>query len=1482
MKKLKHIIVTLVWTLVGLYLVVSALVNIPGVQSFIADGVASLLRQKLGTEVRVGRVDLGWFNRIIVDELLVRDQRGKVMLQAPRVSVSLSLVGLMQGRVEISSAQLFGLKAQFYRASAKASPNFQFVLDSLSSRRPTSSDGKMPISVGSLIIRHCSVRWDQWDVPRSHVFNPSHLFFERVSGHLSLHHLSSDSLSLYVKQFSLREQSGFQLDKLSLRLLASRRSALLTHLQVALPHSQVQLDSLRASYRMENGKLQWPSLQYSVALASSYVSTDDLSPFVPFLSKMKRTLVLQANVVGTSTLVRVKRLEMGVPLVGSPATLASPTDVHLLLSGSVTNPLDSPRWFASVSDLSWTDEGLSLVAQRLPAAVERLGRLRFVGEVGGKDRAVALRGQLNMGVGAARVMAAIDGDKVRCEAQTRDVDLGRVLGQSDWGNLSAHLRLNGDLKQREYAAQGTVESIAYKGQIFRDLRLDGSYVRNTLQGRFAIDDPVLSAMAQGKIRMDKQNPGVHLALTVRHLKPSALVSLPDGWRERSISGKLDAHFDGATLQTGLGSVRLSNFRVEGQDFRYQLDSLRLLASSDEGGHHLALHSDFGEAHLSGQFDYSSLWQSVQNLVLHHLPSLQQLTPLRVRTVQANDFQLRAEIRSAEWLRALGGVKVELHAPLQLSAAMSTRSGLLKLDCQLPRANLYDQDYRNVRLQVSTLADTLQTSVQLSRLVGGQRWMDVDLRAVAAHDQLLSSLSVDNHADQQRLKGTLHTVTQLYKHEGEATTARVAIQPSSIHVGDSLLTVQPSVVLYRRGRLEVHRFSLSHASQQLTVDGVASASPNDSLTVNFSQLNVEYIMELIRFHSVDFSGLASGRAVVRQLFSKPQATAQLQVQQFHFQQGQLGLLNAKVDYNAQQNQVDIHALAVDSLGSDVAGRRLFIDGYVSPKRNYIDLKMKAERTRGNFIESFCSSFMNKVALTVDGDVRLWGSLSALNLTGQLVGSGQMGISSLNTVYSLENDTIQLGYNEIIFPHCKVRDIYGAEATISGSLHHQHLSRLSFDFDVQAQHFLSYDWDGRDGSSFYGTVFATGSVNIVGRPGEVIIKVEGRPERGSLLVYNAAHPDELSSQEFIHWESRDSISQRDTLRLPALGSLRNLSTDVRLNMAIDAQPEGTLRVLMDPTTGDYIDLNGEGMLRASYYNKGGLEVYGNYQVQRGVYKLTVQGIIHRDFHFLEGGTISFGGDPYAAALRLKAIYTVNSVPLSDLQLGRSFSGNNIRVDCLMDISGTPERPRVDFSLDMPTVSSEAKQMIHTILTSEEEMNQQVLYLLAVGRFFAQPSNNASAETNAPNRTSLAMQSILSGQLSQQINNVLGTVINNTNWNFGANISTGDEGWNNAEYEGMLSGSLLNNRLLINGQFGYRDNANATTSFIGDFDIRYLIVPNGNFSIRVYNQANDRYFTRSTLNTQGIGFVLKHDFQSWRDLFRRKRRLRLTPSSSSSKSK
>lgn len=113
----------------------------------------------------------------------------------------------------------------------------------------------------------------------------------------------------------------------------------------------------------------------------------------------------------------------------------------------------------------------------------------------------------------------------------------------------------------------------------------------------------------------------------------------------------------------------------------------------------------------------------------------------------------------------------------------------------------------------------------------------------------------------------------------------------------------------------------------------------------------------------------------------------------------------------------------------------------------------------------------------------------------------------------------------------------------------------------------------------------------------------------------------------------------------------------------------------------------------------------------------------------------------------------------------------------------------------------------------MNMQILYLLGIGKFYTEDAARNNQNSNV-------MSSVLSSTLSGQLNNALSQVFETNNWNIGTNLSTGDKGWTDMEVEGILSGQLLNNRLLVNGNFGYRDNPMANTNFIGDFEAEWLI--------------------------------------------------------------
>lgn len=57
-----------------------------------------------------------------------------------------------------------------------------------------------------------------------------------------------------------------------------------------------------------------------------------------------------------------------------------------------------------------------------------------------------------------------------------------------------------------------------------------------------------------------------------------------------------------------------------------------------------------------------------------------------------------------------------------------------------------------------------------------------------------------------------------------------------------------------------------------------------------------------------------------------------------------------------------------------------------------------------------------------------------------------------------------------------------------------------------------------------------------------------------------------------------------------------TDIRLNILVDATPDATMKIIMDPIAGDYISAKGTGNIRTEFYNKGDVKMFGNYRISQ----------------------------------------------------------------------------------------------------------------------------------------------------------------------------------------------------------------------------------------------------------------------------------------------
>ena len=1421
MKKFKHICNGIIWTLIVLYLLLIVLMHLPSVQTFLGKEVAEALADKFGTKVEVGKVNLGFFNRIIIDDVMMYDQQGDSLIYASRLSAKIDYMAATQGKISVSSAQIFGLRANLYRQTAKSPANFQFVLDSLASK-DTTQHKPLDLHIGSLIIRRGAIAYNQRDVaPRSGIFSPQHIRVSELSSHILLNHVTDNSIDLLLKKLSFKDESGFKLQSLHFKLQADRQKATLKEFRLLMPRSELVLDDLKATYRFEGKRFIPESLHFEGGIQQSKITFADVASLVPALRHFDDAVFVSSRFSGTAKSISVPSLNLRT---GSGS-------INLQARGSYSHASSHPAWNADIANLNLSPAGVEFLAENLgskvkiPKEIQRLGTIHLTGKAKGYEKVLSAKGNIETDAGNISLQAVKNDDRIKASVDTRGVNLGRILDNRKLGTVVAKIDAHGSMKH--IFAKGNIARFDYGNYDFHNIEIDGDYDMKALRGTASIADPNVNLSVKGDYHLGSRLYALDAA--INHLRPTVL-------------------------------------GMKMHDPSYSLDNISISANNKGKEGHLDVEAPFVSLYARGQYDLTTIYGSIMRLVADKLPTIPGISKHAAKGY--NDFTLQANITSAEVLQRMFGLPLSLSLPVHINGNISDAEKNVNLYINAPNFSWDGSAFHDANIELNTIGDSLRMEARISQGLPYEKAPVYRLRAAAADNNLSTLLYYANQSSKLPITGKIDARTQFFTSDNGATGVHVTVNPSEIMLGEKKWLLNPADIIYRKNELTVDMLNFSHDDQHIIINGKATPQASDSIVADLKDVDVAYILNLVNFHSVDFAGKASGKAVVKSIFQTPEAYANLDVKDFVFENGPLGTLHAKAAYDNQEGQINIDATAED--GSE---HLTVINGYVSPKRNYIDLGIEAHNTSLKFMENFCGSFLNNVEAWCKGKLNVVGDLKNINLVGDVVAHGRMHMKQLGTDYTFNHlrahaipDDIQFEGDSIYDSHYNGK--HSHFALIRGGIHHKHLTRLSYDLDIDANNFLGFDTHEFGDDTFYGTVFATGTVGIHGKSGETIIDIDATPEPHSIFVYNVASPDAISAGSFIHWNDATPYIYRpyspDNDKDKKKDSSSNFSSDMRINFLVNTNPNLTLKLMMDDQTGDYITLNGNGVIRANYYNKGGLDMFGNYVVDHGQYKLTIQNIIKKDFDFQPGGTIAFGGDPYNAPLNLQAKYTVNGVPLSDLNIGRSFSSNNIRVDCLMDITGTPGAPKVDFSMDLPTVNSDAKQMIYSVINSQEEMNQQVLYLLGIGRFYTQTKNNQTSEdASQQSQTSLAMQSLLSGTISQQINNVLSSFVNSSNWNFGANISTGNEGFNNAEYEGILSGRLLNNRLLFNGQFGYRDNANATQSFIGDFDLRYLIFPNGNLSIHVYNQTNDRYFTRNSLNTQGVGLIMKKDFFNLRDL-------------------
>ncbi len=1448
-------------------------VNFGPVKQTLTRSVAQAAAEKLHTDVTIGDLQIGLFNRVVLTDVTINDQRNAPMLKAGRMTAKIELRSLFRSQLALRTVSLLDTDVNLYRTQADSADNFQFFIDALSSKEPKKTS-TLDLRINSIILRRVNVRYDKRYMPFTpKKLNPSHLALRDINANISLKSITNDSISLRIRSLSLKEQSGLNLKDLRLKLNANRTTANVSGLSFNLPHTHFEQSELLATYdARKSWSNLWPTLRVKATVDNAAFSTRDFA----WILKMPEDLEIEGK-FSTNVLILPGKIQLN-------AFKLSANDQALQLLANATLQKNEKGFYAIATQIEQLRVKRNFTQTVVPCVLKDTTWTRRIARLGDID----LQGHANYRFGeegTSRLKLNTEAGAVRADvswsptAISGDVTLSKANPARFMANaklpsdVNAHLSAQASLKEKRLTAakaKADVSHLVWNAHTFSPIYLTAAYNGTQLSAQLKSTDAAAHLTLDGTATMaNSRINGLKVEAQIANIHPS---TLGQQGALAQASYKATVHADLTNLQGSkpAGYVNICDFAMaNGPHGDYSLDELTATLSPAANGSKFELNSDFADVSLDGHFSLNHMKQAALTLANRALPGLFSAPKSR----STGTWNLNATVKRTDIVKSFTGTNLKLESPLLLHGTLDASGGRTFLTATTDGIAIGNTTLKDPSIYLQGQGSEFKALAQLTKDISGKPFK-LEMNLATRDSALTANVEWRGSGTGRRYEGAMETVTRFFPTKGKGIDFSTQIRPTQFFLADSVWNIASGTLSFRNREFSVHNVSIAREDQSLAINGQLDRQGNDSIVADLRNIDISYILDLINFDAVEFGGLASGQAVLTHTTQHPQLHARLSIPDFRFNKGPMGSTDIIASWNSTDKRINLDADM--RLPHKQGGTQ--VKGYVSPAEKGLELNITANRTDLRFLRRYIDGIFDDFCGDATGFVRLYGPFKQLNFQGEVTANAQATILSTGVNYKVTDGAVHMYPGTFAFENFTVTDPKGGKGTADGALRHTHLKNLRYDFNVHADHMLCYDKPEEHDLPFYSTTVGSGNVSLRGGTGFFNADINLRPESGTTFVYNLGATDNASTDNsMVHFaRTADPTTDADNLSAEdeAKGKEKNeTSTDITLNLLIDANPSAQVQIITDPRAGDRLTLYGNGAMRATYRNKGAFEMYGTYHIARGDYKLSIQDIIRKDLTIDPESQMTFSGDPLAADLDLKAKYTVNGVSLSDLNYGAGFNQKSVKVDCILNIGGKARNPQINFDLDLHNISEDEKQMVRQLIATDEDMNRQIIYLLGIGRFYTASTNGSVAQTTSQQQSSAAMRSFISTTITSQLNSAIANVLGNqSHWNFGANVATGTYGWNDMEVEGLLEGRLFNDRLLINGNFGYRDRPTYTSNFVGDFDIRYLLTPRGSVSLRAYSETTDRYFTKNSLTTQGIGLSLQRDFQKFTDLFKPKRKRKL----------
>lgn len=1439
------------------------LLNTTKVQEYAKDVISDELKKRIGSEVGIGRLHFEPFSTIELDSVYLNDHSGDKILLANRVSAGIDLFSLLKGELVITSAWLKDFEIYLSKETPESQFNIQYVIDAFQSKE-RKSESKINFVLNALNISNGNFFYDVKSIPQKEGrFDINHIAVSDFNAKLALKSLEADSLNIQIKKINLKEKSGFELSNLVFRLVTQEKKISVRGLKLDLPASSFILDKCELDLTPINDTAKL--LDYArlnCKIAASHITPKDISSLVPAFLHFEDVITLEGYIEGTADDLNIEDLSVTMK-----------DQIRLIANAEIKDIRNAERTYilGSVDEFNIESRALENIVnnfsknkKKLPGVLKNLGAVFFEGDISGYLKQLTAFGSLETDLGTVTTdllfgfspRKGID-SYFQGKIYTTDFDLENLAKSKDFGNISMNLSV--DLTRSTYGklkgmAQGEIRDFDYKGYNYEELLLNVNYDGLKIDGNLALNDKNGSLNIDGLFDLsDKEHPDLNFKAQVKDLQLGEL-NLMKNMDQSYLSFNINADFVGKDIDNAEGYIKIDSLDFTREDKNYQLDKFLLKVSGLADNRELIIDSDLINGGVKGAYSFSSIAANIQQSLQPYISALVKANTKKKPDDRDNVFSFNFRVNDSQKLSDILKLPVIIFDHAEIKGGYSNISDKFNLEVNSPYIKAAGMNIKSSSIVVENEDDVINAIINTT-IIGKK---DVENKIQIASNIIDNKINTDiylTNDGKQKAKGHFNILTEFTKEEALPLSVDINILPSELLLNNAYWEMDKSHFNIQAGAYTVNNFSVRNddGDQAIKINGKYSNDPYDILRAELKNINLEYIFQTLAIDALQFGGYTTGNLFVSTIESKPYANTQLSVRDFKFNGTELGSLKLFSELDKETNKVAMNGLIISK-----ENKQTKVDGVIDPIKQELSIDFDADSVDVSFLNKYAAALFQNISGRGTGMVNLSGNFSDVTVEGKaFIKDGSLGINFLNTQYTF-TDTVFMKKDLIYFNNITLLDQHNNRAVASGKVSHDYFKDFTYLVNLSADNFLLYNATQLQNPIFYGKVFGSGTGSISGDEKLVNLDVRMKTEENSIIRMNFMD-ESVSEYSFITYKEKQSTDSLKVSKSDLLSPIKtNSEMAINMNFYVDATPDAIVELVMDPVGGDILRGTGSGAMQFIWNTKSSPQLFGTYNISRGSYNFTFQRIMERRFSILDGSSVQFRGDPFEANLDVEAIYKVNA-SLNDLDRGlaEQVGQTTVPVNCVLSLTGPLQKPNVGLDLEFPSTDSEIERQVKNIINTEDEINKQVAYLLILSKF------RAPRGADVDNPTS-DFAAVASATLSNQLTNIVSQI--DDRWQLGTNIRYNDREMTYTEAELVLSSQLFNDRLIINGNFGYRNDINIDReAMVADIDIEYLLNNAGTWRIKAYNHYNEKYYyTLRATQTQGIGIIYKKDFDTFKELF------------------